>query len=271
MNNDVKFEIMVTYPKTKIAFHIASHSAEVIKYFADFYLTITDEQAKDYKTFLHIMHKENLVICNGQNITATSEASAISIINKIIRQNLEFVDGWISYHGAAVQVEGKTYMFLGSTGAGKTTLATFLSQQPGVCLLSEDVTIINWTTLEVVKQIYPICLRSESYKLLAGFYGCDLNCTEMNYNRKYLYRYPQKLSEKQKYVLEKCFLIDRIETIDEPKCTTMDSIMSYLLNSYCHTDMIRNITSAQYLNKKAILYKLSYNDLNKVYKYLKTI
>ena len=123
--------------------------------------------------------------------------------------------------------------------------------------------------MEVVKQIYPICLRKESYKLLTEFYDCNLKCSDMNYNGKYMYRHRQETNTKQKYLLDKCILLDRNEAHDEPKSIALDSVMPYILNSYCCTDIIRNITSAQSLNEQSMLYKLLYNDLNKVYKHLK--
>ena len=162
-------------------------------------------------------------------------------------------------------------MFLGSTGAGKTTLAVFLSQQRNIQLLSEDITILNWETKEIINQIYPICIRKESFDLLTSVYNCDLKCLEENYNGKYLYEYLHKQNTKHKYVLDKCFLLDRAEVCNEPKCCPVSSVMPYILNSYCNIDMIRNIRSAQSLNEKNMMYKLSYANLNLVYNFLKKL
>lgn len=45
-------------------------------------------------------------------------------------------------------------------------------------------------------------------------------------------------------------------------------VSSHILNSYCNNDMIRNITSAQFLRDRKFLYQLTYGDLNTVYDFL---
>lgn len=268
MKNRLKQEIIITYPKAKTAFWIFTDNADLINYFKKFYTEIKKDGTSKYVKNFFITYQGDILEFNKQTIVVKSIASAISTINKLIRQNLEFDDFWIPYHGATLRIGDKIYMFLGSTGAGKTTLAVFLSKQPGVCLISEDITILNWKTTEVIKQIYPICIRSESYELLNKSYGCNLRCSELNYNGKLLYWYNHNARMEGKYMLDKCFVLNRNNNQKAISCVTINSAMPYILNSYCNNDMIRNITSAQFLKDRKFLYQLTYGDLNTVYDFL---
>jgi len=104
-------------------------------------------QANDQNVWIHVPNIARFLIKNGNHITVDSiELEDIqticlylmgSCIGSIIHQR-----GLLALHASAVNIQGQLVLFMGNSGAGKSTTAAIL-QQRGFQVVSDDTVVLN--------------------------------------------------------------------------------------------------------------------------------
>lgn len=113
-----------------------------------------DLKQKEVRIIISSVEKTVTVLLCGERIEVLilsgSFAQTIEQVERIIERYFIFEDDWNVYHGAAFSIDGITFLFLGKSQSGKTTLSAFLAWQKNVTYLAEEYVIINIKTKEVI-------------------------------------------------------------------------------------------------------------------------
>ena len=202
------------------------------------------------------------------NIQKKTFEIAFCNIVAYIRHNVHLEKDWFFYHGSCAVVGNKTYLFLGSSRAGKTTLTTFLNHQSLTTTVSEDICIINYNTCEVESIKRPFFLRPDAYMMLKTNYNIEIpingSCI-YNINEKIITNSNNIVPNITYKIDEILFLHLREGTVKKQKC---EDINELLYNSYNTKDINKGIYVSNILCKSVPMFKLYYYDLNEVYQFL---
>lgn len=97
----------------------------------------------------------------GENITVERDENAsellmeLTILGTIVSIALR-QKGWMALHASGVVIDGAAHLFVGDSGAGKSTIAHALCDVPGVALLTDDVGAIEFVDgIPLVHSAYP--------------------------------------------------------------------------------------------------------------------
>lgn len=94
----------------------------------------------------------------------------IQLVQKIIFENQKYAPDILPLHAGGIEAGGKAWLFLASTGTGKTTLITYLASR-GYTYINDDRIFINHNSLQCVAHVTPVHLRPESIPILENS-GC---------------------------------------------------------------------------------------------------
>ena len=92
----------------------------------------------------------------------------IQVITSIIFNQTRFDCEVVPLHAAAVELNGKAYVLIGDTGAGKTTATCYLCKN-GFGYITDDCTLINATELTIVPCAIPMHLRQGGLNVLRSY------------------------------------------------------------------------------------------------------
>lgn len=194
--------------------------------------------------------------------------TAFCSIVAYIRNNIHLENDWFLYHGSCCVVGDKTYLFVGSSMSGKTTLTTFLDYQPRTITVSEDLSVINYKTREIESINRPFFLRPSSLELLESKYNIVIptsgTCT-YNINEKFFSNSNNIIPNISYKIDEILFLYLRNRAIEKQKCYEIENL---LYNSYNANDITKSIYATNILANSVPMFKLYYYDLEEVYRYL---
>lgn len=260
--------LLVSYPHCTVAFKVVTDSDKLKQYINLFYYKMSIFNFSKIYTIEYYLGLENKSLFRTLDFFKydVSEEEAIYLSNKFIRENLELEDDWNIYHGSTIKIKDKNYLLLGQTGTGKTTLSAYLKLKKHAEIISEDISIINCKTKEVVTNRQPLMLRKHSYDILNSEYSCDISGGVIKFNGKYVLEYSYDTFNTEKNYLDVAILLNR----NENKCT-IDRIYSekeYILNSFLHVDIVKNIRYSVLLYERLNLFEMTYMDLDEAYKLL---
>lgn len=258
-------KILFSYPHSTVLFELVLTSNVVIEYFSRFYIDNPNKTA-DRVVTIKQNSLEKTVVCGMESVNYDNDTIAIVRICEYIRVNMLFEEGWTALHGSAISILDKNYLFLGHTGAGKTTLSAYLSIQNGVDIISEDIVIINIHTLECIHRKSPMSLRAGGYDILKNEYSCQLHIDGVLPNGKLIY-VPPSYEAKEKYYISSCFLLVRKDNINV-SAELIEGELNYILNSFCFNNMKYNIKCAIALSKKLPMYRFNYSNLDQALEFL---
>lgn len=114
----------------------------------------------------------------------------IKFVTNTLFESPFFAEEILALHGAAVEANGKAFLFLGSTGVGKTTLTTYLINN-GFGYIAEDCILFDFEN-DVVKPCQlPLHLRDGGAEILRKNHVL-LKCQYIDYfsMRRYIYNHP---------------------------------------------------------------------------------
>lgn len=94
----------------------------------------------------------------------------IQLVQKIIFENQKYAPYILPLHAGGIEASGKAWLFLASTGTGKTTLITYLTSH-GHTYINDDRIFINHNSLQCAAHVTPVHLRPESIPILENN-GC---------------------------------------------------------------------------------------------------
>lgn len=89
-------------------------------------------------------------------------------LNRFLFDNPSYDDNILALHGAAVEWEGKCYVFLASTTTGKTTLTSYLIHC-GCGYLTDDCVLLDRSSYMVYPCSMPLHLREGGVKVLEAY------------------------------------------------------------------------------------------------------
>lgn len=264
----------ITFPHSKVIYAITTIRLDVLEMLHAVFDLLDSANVENYDRLIcieTISEADTVVHIEDDQIVATysnmGEKNMCFIkIVEIIRNTLEFEDPWNPYHGTAIEFGEKTYVFLGASGSGKTTLAAFLGSQPKVSIVAEDMVLINYATLEIEVYDRPLLLRQNGYNVLKDKYNiCFKNARpiQMSYETKIVTPFRPAITTKKYYAY--CGIVLNLEDTSL-KLQTITDTGKFILHSYLHNTIVKNIKSAVYLDKKLPLYKMHYKDLSEVYR-----
>lgn len=129
---------------------------------------------------------EKLYQCNFAGETST-EKNPIHFISNIFFEKPFFNKNILPLHGAAISNSCSAYIFLGSTGAGKTTLTAYLLNN-GFRYIAEDCILIDFEKNLIVPCPTPLHMREGGKEILTknNIY-INYNMTNHDYFDRYVY------------------------------------------------------------------------------------
>lgn len=190
----------------------------------------------------------------------------VCMVMSLIREQLHFQSDWNAYHGSAVKIKDKCFLFLASTHSGKTTLTSFLSYQPYSEIISEDLAIINFNNQKIISINAPVFMRKNSYELLKEKYGIyfkDIKNTDYNMEQRF-YTSENLIKHGIEYKIDAIFFLNLDCDATFSLVKTSD-FTEMLLNCYCYNDILKNTCSSIKMMKNLPIYKMYYYDLREVY------
>ena len=135
----------------------------------------------------------------------------------------------LALHGAAVVHDGGAYVFLAATTSGKTTLATFLTQN-GFDYLTDDCVLIDRETLNVFPCTTPIHLREGGVSVLQK-YGCCPTLEHLQDPGFERWTFTPLRCEEEPVPLKQIFFLQRTEGENAVVDLPTNEIISRLLTS----------------------------------------
>lgn len=193
------------------------------------------------------------------------ENTAIGQTCRILQGIQRSINPWNLYHGAAMHIKGKTIVFLGDSGTGKTTLIAYLLNTSKESMyLSEDVLIINSENNMLIPYPRPLLLRREGKNLLQEKYCISFDYASCIAYGEY-FRYVIKSSSifEKKYTVDGYIKLKRNESehfyVDKIIENRGDTILS---SCYLPNNIRNNVISSIKLANRSRLYEISYSDLD---------
>ena len=249
-------------PPFQTTFNITTNCNELIRLLKLKYgkYMIAFCQSNDTKNIVTVK-KGHLYDIEFENKIINSE-SGILAIDDIIFNHTVYDKTIFALHGAAVEYNGKAYLFLASTTSGKTTLTSYLTSN-GFGYITDDCILLDRKTFEVYPYNTPIHLRDGGVEVLKRFNALpsQLEILDDGYIKRYIYT--PKNSVDKSLPVEKIFFINRTEkdNILEDLDTTsrMSSLMHAPITVYTITpEYLKFISSLSKTN----CCKLCYCDMD---------
>ena len=222
------------------------------------YISLNDEKAEH--CIKALWQNDRYYICYFNQAFETE--SAIETIDNIMFKNTIFDNTIFALHGAAVEWNGKAYLFLASTTSGKTTLTSYLTSN-GFGYITDDCILLDRKTFEVYPYNTPIHLRDGGLEVLKNINAlpCQLEILNDGYIKRFIYT-PSNSIDKP-LPLGKIFFINRSKTenrlIGLDTTSRMSSLMHAPITVYTITpEYLKFISSLS----KADCFKLCYYDMD---------
>lgn len=191
----------------------------------------------------------------------TSESQLLSKIARLIQYNIVCESDIIVLHAMATKYQNKIIAFLAESGVGKTTLSTYLAQDPAWTILSEDMLIVNYYTRRITLYPRPFLLRENSLDVL---HKCGISIHPPYNNLLKRYVQPQRAyNVTQPLVLSHLAFLTRRTGVLLPSIEQVrgDSVLDILANCFCPFQMKNNVVGANYLNKNCYKLSITYDRL----------
>lgn len=190
--------------------------------------------------------------------------SPLGYLAREIGIHRQFDPHMLALHGAAVEHNGRAFVFLAATTTGKTTLTTFLTQN-GFGYLADDCVLVDRKTLEVFPCTTPIHLREGGVSVLrqCGCYPASLEHLQDPGFERWTFM-PMQCAE-HPLPLEKIYFLQRTENKNSVISLETNDIFARLLKS----PIIEYPMSAEHLKTVSRLTQMNpeelrYKDMNYV-------
>lgn len=200
------------------------------------------------------------------NIPFSNEYDAYKKVVTIIRDHIKIKDGFCMLHGSAIIINGQAVLFLSETFGGKSSLSVFFDMQENVTCLTDDLIIIEISTLKVYPVSKTINLRNTALTLFDNKLLSELTYNEL------ITRYEYPLSEERfatYNAIKKIFIIHRgYDTVEIKE--NENKFKSIIDNMYLPYSVKNNVMASIKLYKQVLLYDLYYNNLEECYTVIST-
>ena len=198
---------------------------------------------------------------NGEIKTSIFNDNWLHTLDIMIRSNLVFENEWEAYHGSVISKNNISYLLLGESMSGKSTLTTYLIKKEKFKLVSEDIVILNYKTGDVCPVIRNINLRKKGYHLLLSKNVLnEKDCEYADETDRYIFSPARDeiiCSEEQ--IIKKCFILHLNKEYTGKKINK--NFFVYLINSYIENMVNKKVKPALTLIQNIPTYDLYYYEL----------
>lgn len=135
-----------------------------------------------------------MLLADGIELARSSALDDIleRLCSDIVMHSYERVDWFVSVHAAALGDANACIMLPGASGAGKSTLAACLLAGGKLRLLTDDIALLDRTTMHVRPVPAPLVLKRGSWNLLNGFGNVDSAPIHRRYGEDVRYLAPDR-------------------------------------------------------------------------------
>lgn len=148
------------------------------------------------------------------------DKSGVLAIDEIMFNNTTYDPNIFAIHGAAVEWQGKAYLFLASTTSGKSTLTSYLTSK-GFGYITDDCILLDRTSFAIYPYPTPIHLRDGGMDILKRCHAQPGSVDILDDQSIKRYVYTPSNCVDAPTALEKIFFIRR--TTDENRIFSMDT------------------------------------------------
>lgn len=260
--------IVVHFPYAKNSFMICTDNLKLLELLKIYYGTMVSDEYLNVTILRYICGIFS--IDNDKSSEKIIDLDVNHIICNIvmyIRNHIKLDDDWYIYHASCSTIGNKTYMFVGHSSSGKTTLTTFLHYQPNVTTICEDICIINYKTLQVVSINRPFFLRQTSYDLLVAHYNLNIiDEGKFRYNiSEKIIAYPNSIVPNVLYKVDEIIFLKLNNKFEKIRVNGLENL---LINSFNELNIYKGVCSSSIISKKIPMYNMNYYDLREVYQNL---
>lgn len=253
---------------------IKTNSAKFSEQIKLFFQTFIDENTDDdlNDTAAITVQFKNDVACidaDNEKYNGITDNPMQKVVN-FVYDNIKIEDDFFGMHAAAVAYRGNAYAFAASTGAGKTTLTSYLLNT-GFDYITDDCVLINKNTLMVTPFCNTVHLRKGGLDILKKYNAEPQNIVKVSEGtvERYLYLPINRITEP--VILKHIFFIERNEVKNETVTLPFSEIMPRLIKSAISP----YIVSSGYLKFFSGLSRISgtfinYKDMDFIADYIKS-
>lgn len=229
---------------------------------------VGDAKEKESVLKVYISIKESYMLIKNGNRSKRMDIKNESVISNIcgfIQLAQKSVMPWNLYHGAAMCIKGKTVVFLGASGTGKTTLIAYLSKMiEESYYIAEDVLIINCKENCIYPYPRPLHLRKGGKELLEETYNIDLGVEVEEYFGEYQrYILDLRAAASREYSVDYYINLIRDENAAESIWSRVETkkYETLLYSSYLSGNIMNNLICSDQLADRAVVYEVRYSNL----------
>lgn len=241
-----------------------------------FSLTQENENFNNYSN--EIIIKENIffnkiILKVDNNIVSSkkiSKTKSIQYITEVINFLIGTNKNYISFHASGLLINNCLFLFIGSSGSGKTTAITYLLKKNSSSMLFSDDRVFINKELLAIGLPNALSIKSGTKELMNiatnNLFG------PFKKNKTENFWYYTVSNKKCNYILDlnklNVYFINvkydkRIENIVYSKLSNLEKIKLFIHNCY---DISSNTRSSQLIIKEiinnSVIYQINYNDLN---------
>lgn len=164
--------------------------------------------------------------------TVTQTAQPLVSVERFLFEHPSYDAGVLALHGAAVEWQGKCYVFLASTTTGKTTLTSYLAHC-GFGYITEDCVLLDRSTHKVHPFPMPLHLREGGVKVLRRYDAVPvgLQCLRESEDGPCRYVYTPQCCVEKPLPLGEMFFIERTDSQNAVLSMTLTEKIAALMKS----------------------------------------
>lgn len=264
-----KRELYITIPHTLYSVRLRSNSAKFLKNMQHIYIPYIFAEGT-FDVDIHADFRDRVLLVSSSNDCCLTQ----QLLNKYdavgqvctLFQSLQYTEiPWNLYHGTALHIKEKTFVFLGESGVGKTTAIAYLTEmQKESIYITEDILIIDCKNNCIIPYPRPIHLREGGLRILREIYHIPMtNVQRVTFHNYKRYILNKKTPDCKLYPVD-CYIQLSRKQYTKGYCmekTVDDKVKTFTSNCYLPYNVRNNITCSVMLSGKAELWEIQYSDL----------
>lgn len=240
----------------------------ILKTFKDFEINI--KQDENIKCDINIIKSNDLFKISTykkeSKLTSSIEEALWIIIREICEGLvIETEEKYYILHGCAYYNNGKSYLFLGRTGIGKSSLSYVLSKETSMKYMSDDLIGVNVRSLKACSFPKPIFLRDLAHLNIEYKEIEEMSRNKISFenDNRIFYNANNSILTYEDIVIDKIFLTTRTDNT-EVVCKSINKNKAFIeiwKNMYSSENTIKKRNLALALAKEVPVYELQYSSV----------